>query len=80
MYRELGETLAPATVKNTHAVVHKAIKDAVRQGILARNPAEHVELPRPDPPEANTWTADELGRFLDHVAAHRLGVACHWYV
>jgi integrase len=75
LYRGLGETLAPATVKNTHAVVHKALKDAVRQGILARNPAEHVELPRPEPPEANTWTADELGRFLDHVAAHRLGVA-----
>jgi len=27
------------------------------------------------PPEANTWTAVELSRFLDHVAAHRLGVA-----
>lgn len=75
LYRELGETLAPATVKNTHAVVHKALKDAVRQGILARNPAEHVELPRPEPPEANTWTAQELSRFLDHVAGHRLGVA-----
>ena len=50
LYRELGETLAPATVKNTHAVVHKALKDAVRQGILARNPAQHVELPRPDTP------------------------------
>jgi integrase len=40
--------LAPATVKNTHAVLHKALEDAVRQGVLARNPAHHAELPRAD--------------------------------
>ena len=45
-YGELsGRGLAPATVKNTHAALHKAFEDAVRQGILARNPADHVELP-----------------------------------
>jgi integrase len=75
LYRELEQSLAPATVKNTHAVTHKAFKDGVKQGLLAKNPAEHVELRRPDSATPQTWTASELTRFLGHVRGHRLGVA-----
>ena len=64
--------LASNTVKNTHAVLHKALGDAVRQGVLTRNPADHVELPRADLPETETWTADELSRFLHYAEHHRL--------
>lgn len=74
-YKSLSETLAPATVKNTHAVIHKACVDAVRQGVLARNPGDHVELPKQETPETETWTADELGRFLTHAEPHRLYAA-----
>lgn len=75
LYRDLGRTLAAATVKNTHAVLHKSFEDAVRQGVLPRNPADYVELPKVESPQAETWTADELTRFLAHVRDHRLGVA-----
>jgi integrase len=67
--------LSPKTVKNCHSVLHKALSDAVRQDVLRRNPADHVELPRAHAPEMETWTADQLRRFLDHVAGHRMHAA-----
>jgi len=72
-YRTLN--VAPKTVRNTHATLHKALSDAVRQGLLARNPADHVELPRVERADTETWTAGELARFLAHVADHRLYAA-----
>lgn len=72
-YRDLG--LAPKTIKNCHGVLHKALEDAVRQGVLPRNPSDHVELPRAEREEMEAWTADELSRFLRHVADHQLGAA-----
>lgn len=72
-YRDLD--LAPKTIKNCHGVLHKAFEDAVRQGVLPRNPSDHVELPRAERKEMEAWTADELSRFLRHVAEHRLGAA-----
>lgn len=75
-YGDLSATgLAPNTVKNTHAVLHKALGDAVQPGILSRNPADHVELPRVDSPETKTWTAEELSKFLRHATHHRLYAA-----
>jgi integrase len=67
--------LGPKSVRNTHGIAHKALSDAVRQGVLPRNPADQVELPRPERPETETWTADELGRFLAHAEGHRLYAA-----
>jgi integrase len=75
LYRDLSVKLAPATVKNTHAVTHKALSDAVRQGLLGRNPADYAELPRPEPPEMEAWSADELARFLQFVSGERLYAA-----
>lgn len=65
-------------MKNCAGVLHKALSDAVRQGVLSRNPADNVDLPRPDQPDTPTWTADELRRFLTHVSIHRLYAA--WVV
>lgn len=67
--------VAPKTIRNTHATLHKALSDAVRQGLLARNPADHVELPRVERADTETWSADELARFLTHAADHRLYAA-----
>lgn len=75
-YRELtGRGLAAKTVKNCAGVLHKALADAVRQGVLARNPADHVELPRAEPPDTPTWSAGELSRFLESAGEHRLYAA-----
>jgi len=74
--------LAPATVRQVHAVIRRAFRQAVRWGWIATNPAVNATPPRlvkPDlsPPDVEQVTqliqkADEddpeLGRFL-HLAA-----------
>lgn len=76
-WRELGETYAPKTIKNTHGTLHKALADAVLQGVLARNPATHAKLPRQVRLERETWTADQLSAFLEYAQSHRLYAAFH---
>jgi len=68
-----GTRLAPKTVLNVHQVLRKALSDAVRRGLVARNVALAV-----DPPTAHVgseqrcWTAAELRRFLQVATDHRL--------
>jgi integrase len=45
---------------------------AVRKRKLDRNPVTAADRPRASRVEMRTWTADELGRFLDWVREHRL--------
>jgi integrase len=49
-----------------------ALALAVKDGTIARNPADDVELPKVRPTERATWTASELSTFLDSVAEDRL--------
>ena len=44
--RRDGQGLAPKTVRNIHAMVHRALSDAVRLGYLVRNVADAVTPPR----------------------------------
>lgn len=74
---ELGESYAAKTIRNTQGTLHKALGDAVRQGVLTRNPAVHAELPRAERVERETWTAEQLTTFLNHARSHRLSAAFH---
>jgi integrase len=72
-----GGGLSPRTVRYVHTILHRASRDAVRWGRLARNPADAA-----DPPEASantratmtTWTAEQVRTFL-RVEGHRLHAA-----
>ena len=67
--------LSPATVRRVHAVVHRALRDAVRWDRLGRNPADQADPPRQraaSKPEMATWSATEVQRFLGHAAGDRL--------
>jgi integrase len=46
--------LAEATARQTHAIVRKALKDAVNEGKLSANPAERVDPPTTKDQEAAT--------------------------
>ena len=70
-YAELSKSLSPKTVRNTHGTLHKALDDALRQGVVARNVSDFAELPRAERHEMKTWTADELRRFLRRAEPHR---------
>jgi integrase len=67
-----GRPLARRTVAYAHAILHKALNDAVTDGLLDANPAERAEVPRVDPRfddeprRLRTWDADQVAYFLRH--------------
>jgi integrase len=67
-----AECLSIATRRLTHAVLRRALNDAVRWGKLARNPASAADPPSLPRSRAQAWTAGELRRFLGHVDQDRL--------
>jgi integrase len=73
LYRELEQAgLSGSTRRQTHAVLHRALRAAVRWGRLVRNPADMADPPAAARSRAQAWTAKELGRFLEHVRDDRL--------
>jgi integrase len=70
--RRDGQGLAPKTVRNIHAMLHRTLKDAVRSGYLVRNVADAVTPPRGGSPEMQVWTPEQLRAFLAHVRQDRL--------
>lgn len=64
--------LSARSVAYTHRIVTHALKDAVSWGLLARNPAAHVDPPRVARPEMEVWSQQEIQRFLASVADDRL--------
>jgi integrase len=64
--RRNGTPLTPLTVRHVHAVLHRALKDAVRWGYLVRNPADSADPPKASShKELRTWTAEQLAAFLE---------------
>jgi integrase len=55
------------TVSYIHTILHRALKDAVRWGRLARNPADAADPPRiaQKPDGVHAWNARTLRAFLD---------------
>ena len=78
MYRDLatededGGSISVSTLRRVHATLMSALNTAVRRGLLERNPAATVELPRATRPSMSAWSAEELGRFLGATAAEPL--------
>ena len=67
--------LSPQTIHHVHACLHKACKDAVRWGQLARNPLDAADPPRAKGDgsrEMHTWTKEQLKAFLEAVNDDRL--------
>jgi integrase len=65
--------LSPTTVRRILATLNSAMSYAVRKRKLDRNPVAAADRPRAARTEMKTWTADELGGFLDGAREHRLG-------
>lgn len=64
LYREkLDSGLAPATVRKIHSTLHKALSQAVADGLVPRNAAD-VEAPRPAPKEMRPLSEAEANAFL----------------
>ncbi|HEV2109067.1 MAG TPA: tyrosine-type recombinase/integrase [Thermomicrobiales bacterium] len=56
----LAAGLSPTSVHQIHNVLHRALKQAVRWGMVNRNVTEAVDAPRPANPEYQTWDAKQV--------------------
>lgn len=59
--------LSPRTVRYVHTIVHRALRDAVEDGLLATNPADRAKPPtsaQAKAPELRYWTPEQLAAFL----------------
>jgi integrase len=68
----LAKGLAPRTVQYAHAVLHRALEQAVRWNLVARNPTDAVDAPRPQRKEITVLTADQAQIFLNAAKEDRL--------
>ena len=73
--------LSPRTVRYVHTILRKALADAVRWGLLERNPADLADPPRRDIERQRramrTWSSEQLATFLDKAGRDRLYPAFH---
>ncbi len=72
--------LSPRTVRYIHTILHRALRDAVRWGRVARNVADAADPPsnkaaQEAAPEMTTWSGAELVRFLDWTEGDRYNIA-----
>lgn len=75
LYADMQERgLSARTVRYLHAVLSSALKQAVRWGMLARNPAELVNLPRQVRKEMQALSPKEATEFLKAAVEDRWGV------
>ncbi len=60
--------LSPSTVRQMHAILHRALKTAVHLGMLASNPADAVEPPQPSAHhrEISFLTAEQVRQLFSH--------------
>jgi integrase len=59
--------LNPLTVRHYHALLHRALKNAMEWGLIGRNPADAVHPPRPQTAEVNIMNEGEIQTFLEAV-------------
>lgn len=63
-HRHTDGHLSMTTVQQIHIIIHKALKQAVKWGLLVRNPADAVEPPRRTTAEMKVWTRAQAAAFL----------------
>ena len=69
---KINQGLSNRTVQFMHAVIRKALKQAVRWGLIVRNVTDLVEAPKVKKKAFTTWTADQVKQFLRVVREDRL--------
>jgi integrase len=60
LYSDLGDRLSAATVRNVHAVLHRACRQGVRWQLLQVNPVDMVDRPRASRPVVHVPTPDDM--------------------
>ncbi len=61
----LNNSLSALTVRYHHTVLHKALQTAIKWGLVNRNVADGVDVPRAHRTEMKTWNEHEITQFLE---------------
>lgn len=69
---KLADGLSPRTVRYIHATIHKALHDAQAMSLVQRNVATLATAPRPRRSEMQTFTPEQVRRFLENTQGDRL--------
>ena len=67
-----GGGLSPRSVRAIHVTAHKALRDAVKDNLLVRNPTDDAAVPAPVRSATPSWTAEQVTTFLRSIEGKRL--------
>jgi integrase len=73
---KLKEGLSGTTVKLLHKIIHRALDDALRIGLIQRNIADMVDPPRRRPFEINPLTPEQARALLAAAEGSRVEALC----
>jgi integrase len=62
---KLSSGLAPMTIKHHYALIHTALKTAMKWNILSKNVSENAPPPKVQPKEMQVWNTEEIDHFLE---------------
>ena len=68
-----NRTLSAKTVRNIASIIQKALKDAVRTGLIPFNPSDSALKPKLVPTEAKFMTPENLMKYVGSIQGHRYG-------
>ena len=72
LYKEKLSSLSPRTVQYIHVTLHKALKQAVNDGLIPRNATEAVKPPQVRRKEIRPLTPEQVKVLLDAASGDRL--------
>ena len=73
LYRQkLDEGLAPKSVKYIHTTLHRALKQAVRWGLVPRNVVAEADPPRVSTPEMSPLSPSQARTLIEAASGNRL--------
>lgn len=74
-YQEQLERVKPNTVIHYHAVIHRALKYAVKADLIDVNPADKVDRPKKNEFTGNFYSKDEMNALFDAARGSKIEVA-----
>ena len=66
--RHAGQGLSPKTVRSVHLFLHAALEQAVRAGVIAKNPTAECKPPKLERKEMKVIQAEQIGEYLQAAA------------
>lgn len=72
MLEEKG--LSAKTIKNIHGVLHRALEQAVKLGMIRSNPSDLCDLPKVTKKEIQPLEDNDIARFMEAIQKHKYGL------